>query len=155
MPAIEAYRADNGTYAGVTVSGLRTTYDVRVPDVGIVVTSRDSYCVESDVDGLTYSRNRLPRAVPGAAGDGTAGATGGREPAADDRRGDGGPLGAHRLVRGCHRSIARADGPGPAPLRVVYADRLGYCIEVTGEGYTYAARGPGGEVGVGRCRAAR
>jgi len=44
-PAIEAFYAENGTYAGVTVTGLRTTYDVQVPDVRIVVTSRDSYCV--------------------------------------------------------------------------------------------------------------
>jgi hypothetical protein len=44
-PAVEAFYAENGTYTGVTVTGLRTTYDVQIPDLRIVVTSRDSYCV--------------------------------------------------------------------------------------------------------------
>lgn len=48
------------------------------------------------------------------------------------------------------RSLARMV-PGLRPLRVVYADRRRYCIETTGEGHTYAARGPSGEVGLGRC----
>ena len=56
LPAIEAFYADNGTYAGVTVSGLRATYDPSVPDVRIVVMDADKYCVESDVEGFLYSQ---------------------------------------------------------------------------------------------------
>ena len=156
IPAIEAYYADNGTYAGVTVSGLRTTYDPGVPDVRIVVTSRTSYCVESTVYDVTYSK-----AGPGA----------------DIRPGpcrledllapEAPPAAANQLrtvvvvmeayfarngtfagvsVRWLKRMI-----PGLRPLRIVKAGRQNYCIEMSGDGYTYSARGPTGDVGVGPC----
>jgi len=54
IPAIEAFYADNGTYAGSTVTGLRTTYESAVRDVRVVVTNAESYCVESDVEGRSY-----------------------------------------------------------------------------------------------------
>ena len=63
LPAIEAFYADNGTYAGVTVSGLRATYDPSVPDVRIVVMDADKYCVESDVEGFLYSQPGAGKAV--------------------------------------------------------------------------------------------
>jgi hypothetical protein len=154
--ALEAFYADNGTYAGVTVTGLRTTYDVHVPDVRIVVTSRDSYCVESDVDGLTYSRNGLQADVrPGPCPEPGLAAPAARPAAADQLRTVVVAMEAHFSRSGSfagvtRRSLARVV-PGLRPLRVVYADRRRYCIEMTGEGHTYAARGPSGEVGVGRC----
>lgn len=159
-PAIEAYGADNGTYAGVTVSGLRTTYDVRVPDVGIVVTSRDSYCVESDVDGLTYSRNGLHAEVrPGPCPPPPATAPPARPAVANQLRTIVVAMEARLARTGSFAGVTEASLAhmvrGLRPLRVVYADRLGYCVEMTGDGYTYAARGPGGDVSVGRCGAAR
>jgi len=54
-PAIEAFYAENRTYAGVTTTGPRTTYDAQVPDVRIVVTSRDSYCIEMTGERQTYA----------------------------------------------------------------------------------------------------
>jgi hypothetical protein len=41
--------------------------------------------------------------------------------------------------------------PGLRPVRVVEAKGTSYCIELTGQGHTYAARGPSGDVSVGRC----
>jgi hypothetical protein len=155
-PAIEAFHADNGTYAGVTVTALRTTYDVHVPDVRIVVTSRDSYCVESDVDGLTYSTNGLRAGVrPGPCPEPGLAAPAERQAAADQLRTVVVAMEAYLARTGSfagvtRRSLARMV-PGLRRLRVVYADRQGYCIEMTGEGHTYVARGPSGEVGVGRC----
>jgi hypothetical protein len=159
-PAIEAYRPDNGTYAGVTVSGLRTTYDVRVPDVGIVVTSRDSYCVESDVDGLAYSRNGLHAEIrPGPCPAPPATAPPARPAVANHPRTVVVVMDARLARTGSFAGLTEASlahmVPGLRPLRVVYADRLGYCIEMTGDGYSYAARGPSGDVDVGRCGAAR
>jgi hypothetical protein len=52
-------RPSTPTMAPTPVSrsaALRSTYDPAVPDVRIVVTSRNSYCVESTVDGVTYSK---------------------------------------------------------------------------------------------------
>jgi hypothetical protein len=46
IPAMEAYAADHGGYAGMTVAALRT-YDETVADVTIVRATRTTYCVES------------------------------------------------------------------------------------------------------------
>jgi hypothetical protein len=55
IPAIEAYYADKGTYAGMTLEGLRGVYDYGIPDVKIVRATRKAYCIESTVAGETYS----------------------------------------------------------------------------------------------------
>jgi Tfp pilus assembly protein PilE len=51
IPAIEAYYADNETYAGMTVAGLRATYDSGIENVQIVDASAQTYCVESAPGG--------------------------------------------------------------------------------------------------------
>jgi hypothetical protein len=56
IPALEAYFADNGTYAGATVEGLRSTYDPGILDVRIVSASATTYCVESTASGETASK---------------------------------------------------------------------------------------------------
>jgi hypothetical protein len=156
IPAIEAFRADNGTFAGVTVSGLRTTYDVRVPDVGIVVMSPDSYCVESDVEGLVFSKES-PRAdvLPGPCRRPGARAPVARPAVANQLRTVAVVMevwfAQHGSFQGVTPAWLRCRIPGLRPLRVVEADGQSYCVEMTGEGYTYSARGPSGDVGVGRC----
>ena len=55
IPAIEAWNADHGTYAGMTVAKLRTKYDYGVPDVKIAKAMKTVYCIESSVAGETYS----------------------------------------------------------------------------------------------------
>jgi hypothetical protein len=54
IPAIEAYRADHGSYAGLTVEVLRS-YDNAIGDFSIVVAKKASYCIESTAGGTTYS----------------------------------------------------------------------------------------------------
>jgi hypothetical protein len=46
IPAMEAYAADHGGYAGMTVAALRT-YDESVADITIIRATRSTYCVES------------------------------------------------------------------------------------------------------------
>jgi len=55
IPAIEAWNADHGTYAGMTVRELRVKYDYGIPDVKIVKASKTAYCVESTAGGETWS----------------------------------------------------------------------------------------------------
>jgi hypothetical protein len=56
IPAIEAWNADRGTYAGMTVKKLRGRYDAGIPEtVTIVRATRTTYCVESTANGETYS----------------------------------------------------------------------------------------------------
>jgi hypothetical protein len=54
IPAIEAYYADNGTYEGATLEGLRSVYDAALPDVLVVEANDQSYCVESTVGSSSY-----------------------------------------------------------------------------------------------------
>jgi hypothetical protein len=61
IPAVEAYYADNGTYAGMTLEGLRTTYDAGLPDVVIAAADAETYCVESTVNSESFFK-----AGPGA-----------------------------------------------------------------------------------------
>ncbi len=52
IPAIEAYYADNGTYYGMTLAYLRSTYDREVPHgsaLQIADASAQTYCVQSAV----------------------------------------------------------------------------------------------------------
>ena len=156
IPAIEAFYADNGTYAGITVGGLRATYDPAVPDIRIVVASAESYCVESDVEGGIWSKARLDAEIrPGPCPDPGPDAPPSRPAAVDQLR---------TVVVAMEARFARTgsfDGvtaawlermiPGLRPVRVVEAGPQSYCIEITGEGHTYAARGPSGDVGVGGC----
>ena len=56
VPAIEAWYADHGTYAGMTVNKLRTQYDYGISfDLQIVRATKRAYCVESTVAGETWS----------------------------------------------------------------------------------------------------
>jgi hypothetical protein len=61
IPAVEAFYADNGTYAGMTLEGLRMTYDPALPDVRIVVADPNTYCVEADTGSESFFK-----AGPGA-----------------------------------------------------------------------------------------
>jgi hypothetical protein len=56
IPAIEAWYADHGTYAGMTVNKLRTQYEYGISlDLRIVRATKKAYCVESTVAGETWS----------------------------------------------------------------------------------------------------
>jgi hypothetical protein len=53
--SLEAWRADHGTYEGVTLEGLHR-YDYGVHDVQILRPTRDSYCLESRVGNAVASK---------------------------------------------------------------------------------------------------
>jgi hypothetical protein len=66
VPAIEAYFADNGTYAGVTDDLLRK-YDPFLPKFTLVRATRNGYCIESTVDDVTFHKAGPARDVaPGS-----------------------------------------------------------------------------------------
>jgi hypothetical protein len=56
IPALEAWRADHGTYAGATLDLLRKSYDYGLKGVVVVRADRKTYCIESTVDGVTVSK---------------------------------------------------------------------------------------------------
>ena len=56
IPALEAWFADHGTYAGATLDLLRKNYDYGLKGVAVVRADRRTYCIESKVDGVTYSK---------------------------------------------------------------------------------------------------
>jgi hypothetical protein len=70
IPAVEAYYADNGTYAGMTLEGLRTTYDAQLPDVFIISADAEKYCLESTVGGESFFKDGPGADIwPGKCGD--------------------------------------------------------------------------------------
>ena len=57
VPAVEAYFADAGTYATMTLAGLQASYDAGIKNVTFSNLSANSYCVQSAVGGKTWSKN--------------------------------------------------------------------------------------------------
>jgi hypothetical protein len=55
VPAIEAFAADHGGYAGMTVEQLRR-YDAGISEVAVAWATRDAYCIESGSDSSMYHR---------------------------------------------------------------------------------------------------
>jgi len=57
LPSAEAYYVDNGTYAGMTASVLRSQYDAGLAASLTVVgtPSQSGYCLADSVDGHTWS----------------------------------------------------------------------------------------------------
>ena len=155
VPAIEAYYADNGTYEGVSAERLRV-YDGGLPvELYVVKATKDSYCIESTVDGATYHK-------AGPASDiveGTCASAPAQpqlsEPAVTLRA----AVGAMELFRslnggsfkGATTQELRSLAPGLDGVRVVTAARDSFCLELASGGRTWVAR-ESGDVGVGsRC----
>jgi len=57
IPAIEAYYADNNTYAGATLPYLQTTYDAGVKNIVIVSAGSTTYCMQSTVGAETWNKS--------------------------------------------------------------------------------------------------
>ena len=57
IPAVEAYFADNNTYAGATLAFLQTTYDQGVKNIVIQSASTTTYCVQSTVGAETFKKS--------------------------------------------------------------------------------------------------
>jgi type IV pilus assembly protein PilA len=57
IPAVEAYYADNDTYAGMTLAGLQASYDAGVKNITFGSTlNTTTYCVQSTVGQATYNK---------------------------------------------------------------------------------------------------
>ena len=57
IPAVEAYFADNNSYAGATLAYLQTTYDQGVKNIVIQSATATTYCVESTVGAETFKKS--------------------------------------------------------------------------------------------------
>ena len=57
IPAVEAYYADNNTYAGATLSYLQTTYDAGVKNIVVGSVTTSTYCISSTVGGKEWWKN--------------------------------------------------------------------------------------------------
>jgi type IV pilus assembly protein PilA len=57
IPAIEAYFADNNTYAGATLAFLQTTYDAGVKNIFIQSAGTTTYCIQSTVGAETWKKS--------------------------------------------------------------------------------------------------
>jgi hypothetical protein len=56
IPAVEAYYADNGTYAGLTLELLQQRYDAGVQGIRVVVANDQTYCIESAAVGEPWHK---------------------------------------------------------------------------------------------------
>ena len=54
VPAVEAYRSDNGTYAGMTLGPLQASYSPGVQGITIVSADDDGYCLSANAGGATW-----------------------------------------------------------------------------------------------------
>jgi prepilin-type N-terminal cleavage/methylation domain-containing protein len=57
VPAIESYQADNGSYAGMTVPILQTSYSPGVEGIEILSADAAGYCVKSTVGGRSWYKH--------------------------------------------------------------------------------------------------
>jgi prepilin-type N-terminal cleavage/methylation domain-containing protein len=54
VPAIESYRADNGTYAGMTLANLQGMYSPGIQGIEVLSAAANDYCVRSVVGSSTW-----------------------------------------------------------------------------------------------------
>ena len=56
IPGVEAFFADQNTYAGVTPGYLQTTYDQGIKNITIPTATASTYCIQSAVGGKTWNK---------------------------------------------------------------------------------------------------
>src|SRR3989337_994870 len=54
VPAFQAYNLDNGTFTGMTLAILQSSYSKGVQGIEIVSAGAAGYCVKSTVDGRSW-----------------------------------------------------------------------------------------------------
>jgi prepilin-type N-terminal cleavage/methylation domain-containing protein len=57
VPAIESYRADTGTYAGMSLAILQSTYSPGVDGITILSAGATTYCVSASVGGSAWYKD--------------------------------------------------------------------------------------------------
>lgn len=159
IPAIEAYRADRGTYVGVTLAKIRT-YDSSVRAVAVKRAGKNGYCIQSTLPGpvVHYAgpagpvrRNRcgvsgaiVPRPAPAITESRLRGAIPAIEAYAAE---NGGYI-------GLTLEKIRVWDRGVEGITVSWSTRSEYCIQSTAGAATSHLRGPARPVASGRCPAA-
>jgi hypothetical protein len=154
IPAMEAWYAEHGTYAGLTLERLRQDYDPQLPDVTLVgPLNRKTYCVESTAGGVSYFK-------PGPAADILEGQCGDAVPepvppppplSYDPQTNLRTAIPAIEAWRADHETYAgmtlqelraQYDYGIPLELRIVRAGKKSYCAESTVGGDTWSYWGP-------------
>jgi hypothetical protein len=156
IPAIEAYYADNGTYAGMTLRLLRERYDAGLGDVRIVVGRKGArYCVEAPA-GLASAHYEGPAGpfAPGPCRLGRRSLAPLLSPAVRNLHAAAEGMYAYWSQNGTYEGVTALDlrrlVPGLRPVRIVEAGRESFCLESGPPGKTFSAR-ESGDVGLGRC----
>jgi prepilin-type N-terminal cleavage/methylation domain-containing protein len=57
IPAIETYRADHGTYAGMTLALLQSTYSPGIQGISVLSADDAGYCVRASAGGSTWYKD--------------------------------------------------------------------------------------------------
>jgi hypothetical protein len=164
VPAIEAWNADHGTYAGMTVASLRRQYDTGIKDVRVVgPLNRGTYCVESTVGGTSYFKpGPAAEILEGLCADRVVNAPAPAPPPVSygnpqtNLRAAIPAIEAWRADRGTYagmtvRKLRTKYDYGVPDVRIIKATKRAYCIESSIAGETYSYRGPGGPISHGRC----
>ena len=164
VPAIEFYRADRGTYVGVTLAKLRM-YDRAVRSVTVKRTTKTAYCIQSTLpgpivhfDGPKGAVRRGPCGVrgavvpqPGAPSASTS------DPAAAKRQLQAAVFGIDTFagLKGGYAGLTLAKirelDAAVQGIRVVWSTARAYCIESGAGAATHHLHGPGRPVAAGRC----
>lgn len=157
IPAIEAYYADNGTYAGATVEGLRTRYDAGIGDIRLVgPLNRRTYCVESTVGGVTFSKaGPGAEIVPGACGVSSTMPAPAHTDAEEAVLEVIPLIEAYKAENGSYRGLENASEVYGVPfpdIRIIVRDRgRTYCVEAPSGTPSAHFDGPRGPVASGPC----
>jgi len=154
VPAIEAFYADNGTYEGATPERLRVDDGAISVDLHVVQATKDSYCLESTVDGATYNKAGPAAAIVSGPCAAAPAQTNLSEPA-ERLHAAVEAMEVYRSVSGSYEGMTTEGlsqfGPGLEGVRVVRATRDSFCLEAKADGQIWVAR-ESGDVGVGsRC----
>jgi hypothetical protein len=166
IPAIEFYRADHGTYAGMTVARLRAI-DRSIRNVAVKRATKTGYCLQSTlagpvvhIDGPKGLVRRGPCGVRGAVVPQPSRAAPPADAAtAKSRLRAAVPaIEMYRFDRGGYTGLTlagiRENDAGVEGIRVVWATAAAYCIESGSGAVTHRLRGPDGAPVPGRCPAA-
>ena len=57
IPAVEAFFADNGTYVGMSLTGLQASYDQAIKGMAVVSAGASTYCISGSSGATTYYKN--------------------------------------------------------------------------------------------------
>jgi prepilin-type N-terminal cleavage/methylation domain-containing protein len=56
IPGVEAYYADNNTYANMTLTVLQNSYDQGIKDISVIAATSSTYCVQATKGAETWNK---------------------------------------------------------------------------------------------------